>query len=281
MFGKMGYVEIGRTGKFFQVKNSKQIDENMKMFSGFKANFMLLERGIYLRVDSAKKIVRNETVLECINNVYAKNKTKERDEKRNAVKEELIGLTVMTNYGKIRYVKIIDVLFETVDEVKLNGTETTLRKFYEDKYHKKIENPKQPLIVVESKSKVEGDRCILVPEMCLMTGIPDDFDEFKRKKISEQTILSPNDKKRDIEDFMKQAEREKEFSSLKELGIEIDKNLNQMTAKLIPCPRLKLGSDKSIQNGKEANFQLFGEPIFDSKHSVKVGIFTYGNANVD
>lgn len=86
--------------------------------------------------------------------------------------------------------------------------------------------------------------------MCLMTGIPDDFDEFKRKKISEETIRSPSDKRREIEDFMRQAEQEKNFSSLKELGIEIDKRLNTMTAKLIPCPRLQLGSNKSVPFGK-------------------------------
>lgn len=33
----------------------------------------------------------------------------------------------MTNYGKSRYVKIIDVVFSTVDEYKINGSETTLR----------------------------------------------------------------------------------------------------------------------------------------------------------
>lgn len=46
------------------------------MFSGFKANFMQLEKGIYLRVDSAKKIVRNQTVLDYINDLYSKNKNK-------------------------------------------------------------------------------------------------------------------------------------------------------------------------------------------------------------
>ncbi len=36
-----------------------------------------------------------------------------------------------------------------------------------------------------------------------MTGIPDDFDEFKRKKISQATIKDPAAKKNDIEKFMK------------------------------------------------------------------------------
>jgi hypothetical protein len=52
----------------------------------------------------------------------------------------------MTNYGKTRYLKVIDVVFDTVDEVKLNGTDTTLRQFYETKYNRRIEHAKQPLI---------------------------------------------------------------------------------------------------------------------------------------
>lgn len=76
MFNKIGYTEIGKTGKFFQVKNAENIDQDLKMFSGFKANFMNLDKGIFLRVDSAKKIVRNSTVLDYINEIYSKNKNK-------------------------------------------------------------------------------------------------------------------------------------------------------------------------------------------------------------
>ena len=131
VFNKIGYTEIGKTGKFFQVKNPENIDGDLKMFSGFKANFMSLERGVYLRVDTAKKIVRNQTVLDYINEIYAQNKHKERDEKRLILKTELLGKIIMTNYGKARYLKVIDVIFESVEEIKLNGTDTTLFKFYE------------------------------------------------------------------------------------------------------------------------------------------------------
>jgi hypothetical protein len=36
-----------------------------------------------------------------------------------------------------------------------------------------------------------------------MTGIPDNFDEFRRKKISENTIRQPNDKMNDIGELIK------------------------------------------------------------------------------
>ena len=54
----LDYMEIGRSGKYFNTKQKQNID-NLMMFSGYKSNFVLLENGFYLRVDSAKKIVRN------------------------------------------------------------------------------------------------------------------------------------------------------------------------------------------------------------------------------
>ena len=59
----------------------------------------------------------------------------------------------MTNYGKSRYLKVSDVIFDTIDDFKLNGSETSLREFYEKKYNRKINQSKQPLIEVESKAK--------------------------------------------------------------------------------------------------------------------------------
>lgn len=153
MFGKIGYTEIGKSGKFFKISSPENLDADLKMFPGFKANFVSMEKGIYLRVDSAKKIVRNETVLDYINSIYSKNKNRDRDEKRIILKAELIGQIIMTNYGKSKYLKVIDVIFDTVDDFKLNGSDTTLREFYEKKYNRRINQAKQPLIEVESRAK--------------------------------------------------------------------------------------------------------------------------------
>lgn len=58
MMRKLDYIEIGRTGKFFNTKQKETID-NLFMYSGYKANFVQLEKGILLRIDPAKKIVRS------------------------------------------------------------------------------------------------------------------------------------------------------------------------------------------------------------------------------
>ena len=51
---------------------------------------------------------------------------------------------------------------------------------------------KQPLIVIEGRDKEKP--AYLIPELMLMTGIPDNFDEMRRKKVSEKTIKDPSEK---------------------------------------------------------------------------------------
>jgi hypothetical protein len=75
-----------------------------------------------------------------------KNSNKDRDEKRIILKNMLLGQIIMTNYGKSRYVKVIDILFQTVDDYKLNEKDITLRQYYETKYNLKIVYAKQPLL---------------------------------------------------------------------------------------------------------------------------------------
>lgn len=86
------------------------------------------------------------------------------------------------------------VTFDTVE-----GT-FSLPEYYKKKYNINITKLKQPLIAVEGRKK--GDVLLLIPELLLMTGIPDDFDEFRRKKISEATIKPPIDKHKEISELM-------------------------------------------------------------------------------
>ena len=57
LMNRLDYTEIGRTNKFFNTKKVERMD-NIMLFSGFRSNFTTLESGTFLRVDTAKKIVR-------------------------------------------------------------------------------------------------------------------------------------------------------------------------------------------------------------------------------
>lgn len=167
----LNYMEIGRSGKYFNCNQKTTID-NLMMFSGYRSNFVLLENGFYLRVDSAKKIVRNQTVLDIIDELYRQHRDKSREEKRNLLQGELVGKVIMTNYGKTAYYRIEEVVFEEIDSIRLEDCSLTLREYYETKYKLKISNKSQPLLKVESNRKNKDFQILLIPEFCLMTGIP-------------------------------------------------------------------------------------------------------------
>ena len=135
----------------------------------------------------------------------------------------------MTNYGKARYLRVDDVVFDTIDNIKLSGTDTSLRKFYSQKYQIEISNSRQPLLAIKNKNKPEPD--LMIPELCLMTGLPDNFDEFRRKKISESTIRPPGEKKNEIESLIKMVSKEEEFSVMKNLGIKLNYEMEVVKAK--------------------------------------------------
>jgi hypothetical protein len=113
---------------------------------------------------------------------------------------------------------------------------------------------------IQRKEVVAEDQrpTLLLPELCRMTGIPDNFDENRRKAISKQTILAPDKKKREIEDFIGELEKGNHIQNLKELGIDVKKTLNKMSAVTIATPALELGQKQYVSKGREANFMLFG-----------------------
>lgn len=44
----------------------------------------------------------------------------------------------MTNYGKTRYVKILDIEFGDIDSVIIPGEEISIREYYQKRYDIKI-----------------------------------------------------------------------------------------------------------------------------------------------
>jgi aubergine-like protein len=240
---KLNYVEIGKSGKYFNAKDKSSID-NLTMYNGFKSNFVSLEKGYFLRVDAAKKIVRNETALEFIDSVYKQYRDLSKEEKRMHVKNGLVGMTVMSNYGKTNYYRVSDVQFNELETVIFDSSETKLLDYYKDKYKIIINNMKQPLLVAEGKDKTKP--LLLVPELMLMTGIPENFDEQRRKKISEQTIKMPGEKYKEIGGLMEKLKNLEELEALNEMGIKVSRKMEELKAKLIPSPILELGSKNTI-----------------------------------
>ena len=186
---RLGYMEIGKSGKYFTTKKTQDID-NLKMFKGYCSTFQELERGMFLRVDTARKIVRKDTVLEAINALYQTHSGKDKEEKRNEVKKALVNSVIMTNYGKPTFYRILDIEFKSMMDIYISEDIPNLKEYYKKRYNLAIKEERQPLLLVENKIRrreIAGSQTgptYLLPELCCMTGIPDNFDEQRRKSIS-------------------------------------------------------------------------------------------------
>ena len=256
---RLDYMEIGRSGKYFTMRKDKiQPIDNLTMYKGFTSAFQECDKGIFLRVNTARKIVNNGTVLDAINGIYKKCQDSPKEIKRNQTKKELINSIIMTNYGKMTCYRILDIEFEkSLMEVPISADIPNLKEYYAKRYKIEVKSEKQPLLVVENKIRRRGSTqgpTYLLPELCCITVIPENFDEDRRKQISQQTILAPQEKKVEIEDFMKELVAKNEVQNLEEIGIKLNKNLNKVTAKQISNPSLELGNKKYVEKGKEANF---------------------------
>jgi hypothetical protein len=154
----LGFNEIGKSRKFFDTNSRQEIpNTNLFLYSGFSTSFCLLESGLYLRVDPANKIVRSDSVLKVINDVYSLYNTSSKEDKRSMVKENILGKCVMANYGTNRYWRVEDVVFDTnTDEIIINkDTNQTLSEYYQAKYNITIKNKKQPLLKARTRERLK------------------------------------------------------------------------------------------------------------------------------
>lgn len=62
---RANYAEIGKAGKYFNTNRQTAID-NLIMYKGYCSAFNEMENGVFLRVDTANKIVRKDSAMKII-----------------------------------------------------------------------------------------------------------------------------------------------------------------------------------------------------------------------
>ena len=137
----------------------------------------------------------------------------------------------------------------------------------------------QPLLEVENKRS--STKTYLLPELCLMTGIPENFDEIRRKRISDATIRSATQRRNEIQSLMGEIENTPELAAWRDLGIDINPNMQQIDAKVIPPPSIALGGNKFVDKVKQGFFNLYSQPIYSNKNHVKCGLIYFTGVDID
>jgi aubergine-like protein len=190
---------------------------------------------------------------------------------------------VMANYGKNRCYIIDSILFDVALEsyqFTHNDKCVNILEYYSHCYDIAVQAKRQPLLKArnnrKSKDKEKETEIILIPELCLMSGLPDDFDERKRREVSDYTITNAQAKFHEIQNVFKNLNNnENEYNPQtigEKLGIKLSNTPQSITAKQIQYPELQLGDKQRVEENKTTNFMLFNKFLFSRDVTLKICI---------
>ncbi|XP_037536653.1 piwi-like protein 2 [Nematolebias whitei] len=205
----------------------------LQVWPGYSTAIKHTDGGLYVSVDVAHKVLRNDSVLDVMNTLYQQSKENFQDE----CTKELVGNIVITRYNNRTYrIDAIEWNKSPKDTVTLmNGTETTFLDYYSKNYGITIREMNQPLLkhLPKERSKPGGKQTItgeilLVPELSYMTGIPDKMRKDFRamKDLTMHINVSSEQHTSSIRQLLKNISGSPE--SLKELdqwGLEIGSDI--------------------------------------------------------
>jgi len=127
-----------------------------------------------LNIDIIHKVLRTDTVLDVIKDI----KNRCRGDPTEQIKTQIQGQTILTSYNKRTYrVDEIDFSMSPLDtftedhEEGADPRSTNYVDYYQRKYGWETKETNQPVII--SIHKKTGNRLVLIPELCQMTGLSD------------------------------------------------------------------------------------------------------------
>ena len=191
------------------------------IYKGFYTSAQITENGLFLLVSNVNKHVMETTVYDIIVRIKNDNQGKPESEKRKLIEEYFsVHKTVLTTYGSFRAYRIKRIDFDaspakTSFNVKeKNGQMKTVSilDYYKNQYSITLNDPDQPLLIVERKSKTQKKALpskedentkeqiiYLVPELVFATGIDTSNDSTdRRRNIISKTKIDPNKKIEEI-----------------------------------------------------------------------------------
>nr|AGL54162.1 PIWI-like protein 1 [Ambystoma mexicanum] len=229
-------------------------NHRLTIWPGFTTSILQYEMSIMLCTDVSHKVLRSETVLDFMYNMYAKVEEKRFQE---ICAKELIGLIVLTKYNNKTY-RIDDIDWETNPKCtfkKSDGSETSYIDYYKNQYNLEISDHSQPAIVSQPKRKmgpqgIVPGPIILIPEFCYLTGLTDQMrrDYVVMKDLSAHTRLAPEQREKEVGKLLTYMQRDDNVQKeLRDWGLSFDSKLLTFTGRVAP-------QEKIHQSGKVLDY---------------------------
>ena len=168
------FVQMNRSG--YDPKAASSVPHlKLEIWPGFITSVDETKGGLQLTCDVSHRILRQETVLELMKNIY---NHKKGGDWQSEIQRQLIGEMVLTRYNH-RVYRIDEVDFKKCPTDTFprgdSGLPMAYAKYYKEAYGIEIKDLKQPLLISRSKRRATGEtveRTIcLIPEICHLTGL--------------------------------------------------------------------------------------------------------------
>ncbi|KAH8298095.1 hypothetical protein KR018_006591 [Drosophila ironensis] len=233
---------------FFDAKAKINLDSyHMELWPGYQTSIRQHESDILLCVEITHKVMRTDTLYNILSDAV-----RDGDDHQSEFKRQVVGMIVLTDYNNKTY-RVDDIDFESSPLSKFETKEGVISyvEYYKKRYNITITDVRQPLLVSRPTEKnIRGGMnqlIMLIPSLARATGMTDAMRANFRlmKAMSEHTRLTPERRIERLRVFNQRLNQSKESTDvMKSWNIELDRNLVEIPARVLPPERIVFGNGK-------------------------------------
>ncbi|XP_023249891.1 piwi-like protein 1 [Seriola lalandi dorsalis] len=263
--------QIGRN--YYNPSDPLNIPQHrLTIWPGYTTTILQYESAIMLCTDVSHRVLRSETVLDFMANLRQQCGPQRFPE---ICTKELVGLIVLTKYNNKTY-RIDDIAWDHTpnNTFKRGDTDISFKNYYKTQYGLDIADGNQVLLVSHVKrlgpaGAAPPGPAMLIPELCFLTGLTDKMrsDYNIMKDLSGHTRLSPEQREGRLNRFVTNIQKNADAQAeLDKWGLNFDKQLLNLTGRMLPAERIFQGSRSYGYNPTAADWsrEMRGVPLIHS-----------------
>ncbi|KAJ9584895.1 hypothetical protein L9F63_020750, partial [Diploptera punctata] len=268
---------VGRN--YFDPHARQKIDEyRLELWPGYITSIRQHEHELLLCTEVTHKVMRQETVLDLLNECANENST----DYKNLFKKTILGAIVLTDYNNRTY-RVDDIDFNTTPASRFDrsGKSTSYMEYYYQKYEIRIRNENQPMLITKPKQRVrmqgQDKNIFLVPELCRMTGLSDKMrSNFElMRKLADSTRFNPSQRMERLQSFNRKLHTNVQIiEELNSWQMCLNESLVSIPSRILPREKIILGTrDGGFDNFKcdpgiksDWTSELKSKPMLSSPH---------------
>ncbi|XP_026300663.1 aubergine isoform X3 [Apis mellifera] len=260
---------VGRD--YFDAHSKVEVrDFRLELWPGYLTSIRQHEKSILMCAEIIHKVMRQQTLLDILNDCYKQDKL----DYKTSFENQVIGLVVLTDYNNNTY-RISDVDFDSSPDSTFQlrtGEKISYREYYRNKYQISITNASQPMLVTRLKPRErragQAELVYLVPELCRATGLTDAMrDNFHlMRTLAEYTRVSPAARIDKLMVFNRRLRGNPSIvRELDEWNLHLDEKLVDVPARFLQPEKIVLGSGRTVSAGQFADWtrELHNKPLYN------------------